>query len=42
MHSLFNIKEIPFYTLTCAGAFFLVSFLSVLLQKSATSEAKAV
>lgn len=42
MHSLFNIQEIQFYTLTRAGTFFLASFLSILFQKSATSEAKAV
>lgn len=42
MHSLFNIKEIQFYTLTWAGPFFLASFLSIFLQKSATSETKAV
>lgn len=42
MHSLFNIKEIQFYTLTFAGTFFWAPFLSILLQRSATSEAKAV
>lgn len=42
MHSLFTIKEIQFYTLTFAGTFFLAPFLSILLQKSATSMAKAV
>lgn len=42
MHSLFNIKEIQFYTLTFAGTFYLAHFLSILLQKSAISETKAI
>lgn len=41
MHSLFNIKQIWFYTLAFNGIFILAPSLSILFQKSATSEAKA-